>query len=74
MASVIGKNEILLNSERYSISGPVRKTLVSIAAPRFTIGDTQHRLLELSSQLPNLLLGLVQMCTLSIPTTRFTSI
>ena len=42
MASVIGKNEILLNSERYSISGPVRKTLVSIAAPRFTIGDTQR--------------------------------
>ena len=42
MASVIGKNEILLNSERYQISGPVRKTLVSIAAPRFTIGDTQR--------------------------------
>jgi len=42
MASVIGKNEILLNSERYKISGPVRKTLVSIAAPRFTIGDTQR--------------------------------
>ena len=42
MASVIGKNEILLNSERYKINGPVRKTLVSIAAPRFTIGDTQR--------------------------------
>ena len=42
MASVVGKNEILLNSERYRISGPVRKTLVSIAAPRFTIGDTQR--------------------------------
>ena len=42
MASVVGKNEILLNSERYKINGPVRKTLVSIAAPRFTIGDTQR--------------------------------
>ena len=42
MASVVGKNEILLNNERYRISGPVRKTLVSIAAPRFTIGDTQR--------------------------------
>ena len=42
MASVIGKNEILLNSQRYKIAGPVRKTLVSIAAPRFTIGDTQR--------------------------------
>jgi len=37
MASVIGDNEILLNSKRYKIAGPVRKTLVSIAAPRFTI-------------------------------------
>jgi len=42
MASVIGQNEILLNSKRYRIAGPVRKTLVSIAAPRFTIGDTQR--------------------------------
>jgi hypothetical protein len=42
MASVIGDNEILLNSKRYKIAGPVRKTLVSIAAPRFTIGDTQR--------------------------------
>ena len=42
MASVVGSSEILLNSERYKISGPVRKTLVSIAAPRFTIGDTQR--------------------------------
>ncbi len=42
MASVVNKNEILLNSQRYKISGPVRKTLVSIAAPRFTIGDTQR--------------------------------
>lgn len=42
MVSVIGQNEILLNNERYPISGPVRKTLVSIAAPRFTIGDTQR--------------------------------
>ena len=42
MASVISKNEILLNSQRYRISGPVRKTLVSIAAPRFTIGDKQR--------------------------------
>ena len=42
MAYVIGKNAILLNSERYKINGPVRKTLVSIAAPRFTIGDTQR--------------------------------
>lgn len=42
MASVVGTSEILLNSERYKISGPVRKTLVSIAAPRFTIGDTQR--------------------------------
>ncbi len=33
MASVIGKNEILLNSERYKINGPVRKTLLNIAAP-----------------------------------------
>tara|TARA_R110002126_G_scaffold2277_1_gene13264 strand:- start:1222 stop:3111 length:1890 start_codon:yes stop_codon:yes gene_type:complete len=42
MASVVGASEVLLNSERYKISGPVRKTLVSIAAPRFTIGDTQR--------------------------------
>jgi len=42
MASVVGTGEILLNSKRYRISGPVRKTLVSIAAPRFTIGDTQR--------------------------------
>jgi len=42
MASVVGQNEILLNSKRYKIAGPVRKTLVSIAAPRFTIGDTQR--------------------------------
>ena len=42
MASVIGDNEILLNSKRYKVAGPVRKTLVSIAAPRFTIGDTQR--------------------------------
>ena len=42
MASVVNKNEILLNSQRYKITGPVRKTLVSIAAPRFTIGDTQR--------------------------------
>jgi len=42
MASVVGTSEVLLNSKRYKISGPVRKTLVSIAAPRFTIGDTQR--------------------------------
>jgi hypothetical protein len=42
MASVVGQNEILLNTKRYKIAGPVRKTLVSIAAPRFTIGDTQR--------------------------------
>jgi hypothetical protein len=42
MASVVDTNEILLNSKRYKIAGPVRKTLVSIAAPRFTIGDTQR--------------------------------
>ena len=42
MPSVIGQNEILLNEKRYRIAGPVRKTLVSIAAPRFTIGDTQR--------------------------------
>jgi hypothetical protein len=42
MASVVGTGEILLNDKRYRISGPVRKTLVSIAAPRFTIGDTQR--------------------------------
>ena len=42
MASVVGTSEVLLNSQRYKIVGPVRKTLVSIAAPRFTIGDTQR--------------------------------
>ena len=42
MASVVDKNEILLNSTYYKIIGPPRRTLVSLQAPRFTIGDTQR--------------------------------
>lgn len=42
MASVVDKNEILLNSVYYRMIGPPRRTLVSLQAPRFTIGDTQR--------------------------------
>ena len=42
MASVVDRNEILLNSTYYKIIGPPRRTLVSLQAPRFTIGDTQR--------------------------------
>ena len=42
MAIVVDKNEILLNSTYYKIIGPPRRTLVSLQAPRFTIGDTQR--------------------------------
>ena len=42
MAVVVDSNEILLNSVYYKTIGPPRRALVSIQAPRFTIGDTQR--------------------------------
>ena len=40
MASVVDKNEILLNNVRYPISQPPRKVLTSLFAPKITVGDT----------------------------------
>ena len=39
MASVTNSNEILLNSVRFPLSTPVRRTLANIYAPKITIGD-----------------------------------
>ena len=40
MASVVDKNEILLNNVRYPVSQPPRKVLTSLFAPKITVGDT----------------------------------
>jgi len=42
MVAVVDSNEILLNGVYYKTIGPPRRALVSIHAPRFTIGDTQR--------------------------------
>ena len=39
MASVTSSNEILLNSIRFPLSTPVRRTLTNVYAPKITIGD-----------------------------------